>query len=200
LNILRHFVDKGEQAASISQASLFRFVEAERPTLLLDEFDQQSNVDDLLSLLNSGHERHGAAIRMVPKGNDYIPKRFSTFCPKIIAMIGKPKDTLVDRSIVVMMQRKKPQDRVERFNQDMKKSFEVIKRKLTRWRENLSDRLPEVAPLSTNNDREADNWLPLLTIAEIAGSEWPQRALEAAKALSKDIEDDSVKIQLLLDI
>ena len=93
LNMLRDMVDKGLQAASVSPAALFRVVEAERPTLLLDEFDQQTNADDLLNLLNSGHERNGAAIRLVLKGKEYVHKSFSTFCPKVIAMIGKPKDT-----------------------------------------------------------------------------------------------------------
>ena len=115
-------------------------------------------------------------------------------------MIGKPKDTLVDRSIVVTMQRKKPQDTVERFGQDIRKSLELVRRKLDRWRNDLPERLPEVEPLQTNNDREADNWMPLLTIAEMAGDTWPQRAREAAKALSKDVEDDSVKIQVLQDV
>jgi len=71
---------------------------------------------------------------------------------------------------------------------------------LARWKADLPDRLPEVEPLNTNNDREADNWMPLFTIAEMASGTWPQRAREAAKDLSKDVEDDSVKIQLLQDI
>ena len=199
LGILRHLVKKGLQAASISPAALFRVVELERPTLLLDEFDQQANVDDFLNLLNSGHERSGAAIRLIPKDKDFVPRSFSTFCPKIIAMIGKPKDTLVDRSIVVAMQRKKPQDALERITPDVTRTLRVHQQKLARWSADVGE-LPDVEPLNTTNDREADNWLPLLTVAEMAGGDWVKRARDAAKVLSKDVEDDSVKIQLLQDI
>ncbi len=201
LGILRNLVNNGLQAASISAAALFRVVEAERPTLLLDEFDQQTNTDDLLNLLNSGHERSGASIRLVPQGKEYVHRSFSTFCPKIIAMIGKPKETLIDRSIVINMQRKKPRDTIERLDSNVMQILEKLQRKLARWRDDLEDRLPEVKPFSTNNnDREADNWIPLLVVAEIAAGQWQERARHAAKALSKYVEDDSVKIQLLQDI
>lgn len=199
LGIIRHLVERPMQAASISAAALFRTVEARRPTLLLDEFDQHDRESELHYLLNSGHERSGAAIRLVPKGNDYIDKSFSTFCPKVIAMIGKPKDTLVDRSIAVPMQRRRPSDRIKRLDDEAKQALQTLQRKLARWKADTTE-LPEVEPLNTDNDRLADNWLPLLTVAEMAGEEWPELARQAASILSKDVEDDSIKIQLLQDI
>jgi hypothetical protein len=51
-------------------------------------------------------------------------------------------------------------------------------------------------------DRSADNWRPLLAIADLAGGEWPQRARRAAVALSSDAAEDrdSVREELLGDI
>ena len=51
-------------------------------------------------------------------------------------------------------------------------------------------------------NRKADNWRPLLSIADIAGGEWPARARTAAAALSGSDADDaeSLKVQLLVDI
>jgi Protein of unknown function (DUF3631) len=39
------------------------------------------------------------------------------------------------------------------------------------------------------NDRAADNWRPLLTIADHCGGTWPKRAREAARALSADADE-----------
>ena len=52
------------------------------------------------------------------------------------------------------------------------------------------------------HDRAADNWRPLLAIADLAGGLWPDRAREAAKALSgvTDDADQDVRILLLSDI
>jgi hypothetical protein len=46
----------------------------------------------------------------------------------------------------------------------------------------------------------ADNWAPLLAIADVAGGEWPQRARRALQAIQRTVEDDSVRVQLLADI
>ena len=39
--------------------------------------------------------------------------------------------------------------------------------------------------------RAADNWRPLLAIADLAGAEWPERARRIAVKLSGRLEDDS---------
>ncbi len=51
-------------------------------------------------------------------------------------------------------------------------------------------------------NRKADNWRPLLAIADAAGGEWPARARTAAVALSLSDTDEaeSMKVQLLVDI
>jgi Protein of unknown function (DUF3631) len=50
------------------------------------------------------------------------------------------------------------------------------------------------------NDRAADNWRPLLAIADLAGGEWPKQAREAACALSGDGHEAISDIELLRDI
>ena len=64
----------------------------------------------------------------------------------------------------------------------------------------LSDVDPTMPPGIFN--RTADNWRPLLAIADIVGGEWPVRARTAAVALSGSDADDaeSMKVQLLVDI
>src|SRR5262249_43822476 len=63
----------------------------------------------------------------------------------------------------------------------------------------LIDPDPEVP--EALNDRAADNWRPLLAIADLAGGEWPDRARAAALTLSGEgLEDDAIGVQLLRDI
>ncbi len=51
------------------------------------------------------------------------------------------------------------------------------------------------------HDRAADNWEPLLSIANLAGDKWPEIARKAAVELSLyEIDEDSIKVQLLADI
>jgi putative DNA primase/helicase len=51
------------------------------------------------------------------------------------------------------------------------------------------------------NDRAADNWRPLLAVADRAGGEWPVRTPDAALVLSGDpVDGGSIRTQLLADI
>lgn len=49
----------------------------------------------------------------------------------------------------------------------------------------------------TLNDRAADIWPPLITIADLAGGKRPDIARRAALELSADTEDDSINVKLL---
>jgi hypothetical protein len=51
----------------------------------------------------------------------------------------------------------------------------------------------------TNNDRMTDNWMPLLTIAEIAGGNWPELMRKSMLGMF-DGTDDSIGPKLLKDI
>jgi hypothetical protein len=51
------------------------------------------------------------------------------------------------------------------------------------------------------SNRTADNWLPVLAVADAIGGDWPKKARAAALALERgEIHDDDVAIRLLADI
>jgi len=50
------------------------------------------------------------------------------------------------------------------------------------------------------NDRAADNWRPLLAIAEAAGGEWPALAHRAAVAISCDTEPADIRELFARDV
>jgi putative DNA primase/helicase len=191
-------------ASNISAASLYRVVEKYRPTLLIDEADTfLAKNDELRGVINSGHRRSSAFVLRCD-GDNSEPKSFSTWCPKAIALIGKLADTLEDRSIQIRMKRKTADDSVQRLRSDQViKETEPLKRQIARWSKDNASKVKNSEPTvpDTLHDRAADNWRPLLAIAEAAGGTWPALAREAAEALSSSGDGDaSVRVQLLRDI
>jgi putative DNA primase/helicase len=62
----------------------------------------------------------------------------------------------------------------------------------------LTDPDPEIP--DALNDRAADNWRPLLAIADIASDDWARRARDAACTLSGEGHDvPSISVELLTD-
>jgi hypothetical protein len=160
--------------------------------------------EELRGILNSGHTKAAAhVIRNVEIGGEHKPRRFSTWAPKAIATIRSLADTLEDRSIIIMLQRKAPGAKVERLRKRDSEDFATLRRRAARWAADNLDKLADPDPRVPDvlNDRAADNWRPLLAIADIAGGEWSKQAREAACALSGDGHDvTSVNVELLADI
>ena len=143
-------------------------------------------------ILNSGHTRAAAyVIRSVETNGDHKPKRFSTWTPKAIAAIGELADTLRDRAVILQLQRKPRTAKVARLRKRDCEEFALLRRKAARWAADNFDKLrdPEPEIPDSLDDRAADNWRPLLPIADLAGDAWPRRAREAACLLSGEGHD-----------
>src|SRR5262249_2024259 len=98
--------------SNISPAAIFRYVDMHHPTLVIDEGDTffKEN-EEARGILNSGHTRDAAfVIRCV--GDNSEPRKFSTWAAKAIASIGKIAATLQDRSIIIDLKRKRPDEKV----------------------------------------------------------------------------------------
>jgi putative DNA primase/helicase len=192
-------------AANITPAAVFRSIDKYHPTLLCDEADTYfGNSPELRGIVNSGHTR-GSAFVVRSVGDDHETAIFSTWCAKAIARIGGQADTLADRSITVKLRRRRPDEPVVQLREDrLEREGEPIRRQAARWVADNIDRLREhnADVPAQLDDRAADNWRPLLAIADVLGGEWPARAREAAVALSGVADDDrsSHGTRLLADI
>ena len=191
----------------VTPAVLARKIDAECPTLLLDETDaafgsDREYAETLRGILNTGHRRGGKSSVCFGQGANITYKDLSTFCPKAIAGIGKLPDTVADRSIAIVLKRRTAAETVERFRRRKAESDAApLRERLSTWASTLQ--LHDVEPSVPDelDDRAADCWEPLLAIADAAGGEWPQRAREAAVALSGGGRDDaSLGVRLLTDI
>lgn len=204
LKVLGTLVPRSLPAASISPAALFRGVEKFRPTLLLDEADTAfRESEELRAVVNAAHDRAGA-VTLRTVGDTHEPRAFSTWCAKAIALIGKLPGTLADRAIVVPMRRRRREEPIERLRLDRLSEIEPLRRQAWRWAQDHLGALREVDPdVPTElHDRAADNWRPLLAIADAVGGRWPSEARKAALLLSggDDGDEDAPAVLLLADL
>jgi putative DNA primase/helicase len=187
MNLIGQLVPRPRQTANITSAALYRVIEAESPTLLIDEADTFLDLHrELLGVLNSGHNRSSA---FVMRADSKAPGGVSTltvWCPKVIAMIGTLRSTLEDRSIKIPLFRKARCEHVERFNPFSDCEVSNLREGAASWASSCGNIVETSDPEIPQelNDRAADNWRGLLAIADAAGAEWAERARRAAVALS----------------
>jgi putative DNA primase/helicase len=200
LDIVGELVAKPLPTSNATTAAVFRTVEMASPTLLIDEADTfLKDNEELRGILNAGHRRGGNIIRTV--GEDHQPRQFSTWAPAAIAMIGRLPDTLEDRSVSISLRRKKPKERVQQFRSDRCPDLKNIARKIARWMADNQEVLAVADPdTGTLFNRPADNWRPLLAVADLAGGEWPSRARGVAETAEFTKQDQSSRSMVLGDI
>jgi hypothetical protein len=210
LDCLEPIVPKVWRAISPSEAVLFRKIDRDKPTLLLDETDtlfSNGNADRgelLRSLLNAGFERGAKVPRCIDKGREVHD--FAVFCPKAFAGIGSLPDTVTDRCIPVQLKKKRREESVQRFRRrEVEPIATPIRERLEDWArcEDTISGLTPARPLIPDelSDRQGDICEPLLAIADAAGDAWPQRARDALVELcTSDAQEESVNVKLLSDI
>jgi putative DNA primase/helicase len=137
-------------------------------------------------VLDAGDRRDGAVIRLV--GDSHEPRQFSVWALVALAAIGRLPGTIEDRSIIVTLRRRRPDEEIASLRRGRALELEALARKAVRWAadhpEDIASADPEM-PAGIHN-RAADNWHPLLVIADLAGGEWPERARQTAIELSRE--------------
>lgn len=188
LEVIDMLVCEPLQTASISAAALFRIVSVGSVTLLIDEVDSVFSArgkgrEDLRGLLNAGYRRGSCVTRVCGAGVE----RYPVFAPVALAGIGRLPDTVQDRSIVIKLKRRSTGEEVAKLRRrEADADAFTLKSAITRWAAAnvaaLSVAVPKVP--EELGDRAADVWEPLIAIADRSGSEWANRARDAAIALS----------------
>jgi putative DNA primase/helicase len=194
LGVLRFLVPKPFVSVEPTGPSVYRTVDREHPTLIIDEADDLFyRKSDLRAIVNAGWSR---GTRIPRQGRWYDP-----FCPKILGILGKTKlpRTIASRSIILRMWPKKPEEKAEDFAYADDPEFSTLRRKLARWAaDNVSiiKALKPPQPPGFNN-RLSANWKSPLQIAQHAGGGWPDQARRSAIHLSRTPYEPSIGVQLL---
>ena len=203
LDVLACLVRKPIKTENLSTAVLFRAVDKYGPTLLIDEIDTfLRDNDELRGCLNAGHAKGGKHLRCDGDNNDI--KAFKTFAPAALAGIGKIPPTLADRSIPIILQKRRADEPVENFREGRAQHLRDCASQIARWVQDHEIELRAAEPELPGDvmNRLADNWRPLVSIADAAGGDWPDRARNALAQLTHrdDDEGESIRVQLLADI
>ena len=189
------------RTCNISESALFREVADSHPTLLWDETDSifgnrktsEAN-ENKRALLNAGYERGIKAIRMERSGGGFNKISYDPFCPKILAGIGRLPDTIVDRSIPILIHRKLQTQPCQKYRRQDRTNAKPLHDALETWSKDaellktLRERQPQMPESLT--DRQEDIWEPLLTIADTIGGEVPELARAAAQTLCANHDDE----------
>ena len=169
--------------SNMSEAAIYRCIEREKPTLLMDEADTfLVNNKSMNGILNSGYKRKMGFVERV--GKNGVGIKMTTFCPKAIAMIGEMPETLKDRSIHIRLERKSPDEKVLPVPEQGPDELSLLCSRLVRWVADNSTAVAQFKPeaLGLNSDRAEDNAKPLLAIAATMGGNWLERAQGAFEA------------------
>jgi putative DNA primase/helicase len=206
LDTISHLVPKPLFVGHTTASALFRAIELVRPTLLLDEADSfLAGNEELRGIINLGHRRDGAVMRSV--GENFETRLFSVWAPMAIAAIGRVQETIEDRSIIIPLRRRRPDELVESFratDQAVIAPLQRMRRQAARWCADHAEELRKARPEMPAGiyNRAADNWHPPLAIADVAGGGWPDLARRIAGMMVAAASDDdaSIRVVLLADI
>jgi 5S rRNA maturation endonuclease (ribonuclease M5) len=192
LEVAEHLAARAWMLVEPSEAAMFRKIERDHPTLLLDEVDalwgaKADGREGLRALLNAGYRRGATVPRVVGDGAGMTVQDFGVYGPKALAgLAGRLPRTIASRSIPIRLQRRAKGETVRRFRAKRAAAeLAPLRLRLAAWVKLVTSELeaadPEIPELLS--DRQADCWEALLAIADAAGGDWPKRARVAAVTL-----------------
>ncbi|WP_435812789.1 DUF3631 domain-containing protein [Streptomyces mirabilis] len=208
LDVLHETVHKPIMTVNMSTAVLFRVIGKVPRTILVDEADtifgpKAGENEELRGLLNAGHQRNRPAWRI--SGPEHEPTPYPTFAMAALAAIGDLPDTIMDRAVVLRMQKRKPGEKVTPFRSRYAvPELNALRDKLAAWLTPLHATAARLVPTMPVEDRAADTWEPLVIVADMGGGHWPASARAACVAMTRNevVQDEqsSLKTRLLRDI
>lgn len=185
LRLLELLSYKSYPTGNCSAAVLYKIIEKEQPTILIDEADSFFNGNnDIRNIINSGFQKKFGVARSCGKNFEDI-KTYNVFAMMAIASIKNLPDTIMDRSIKINMRRRLPTEKIESLREQyVKEEFETIKRKCRRFMSDNGKQAGEyiMEPVNGLSDRACDVWEGLVGIASIFCDE--QRVIKTAEEIS----------------
>jgi len=212
LELLSKLCNRAWLVITPSEATIFRKISSDHPTLLLDEVDTIFNPkamaaghhEGLRALFNSGHRKGVPVARAADFGAKLV--EFDVFCPKVLSGIGALPDTIADRSIPIRMQRRTANEPLDPFKQ------RYIAEPCQKLVDKIIDKSIEIAgPMSNGkypdmpdelSDRMSEGCEPLIHIADYLGCGEPaRRAIVVLCAVEDRVDEHStMRLRLLRDL
>jgi hypothetical protein len=200
LDLIEALCARPLKSDNITAAGIYHAVDSEHPTLLIDEADNLGLAGNgaLRAVLNSGHRKGGNITRYHHGG----ARAFSTFSPVAVAAIGTLSLPITHRSIVIHMERHDgwcDLKRLDKDDADTKADLDIAYRMIFKWAREAELSSDPPIPAQLRN-RQADNWRPLVAIADAFSADWGRQAREAAVTFAGEHQDEDAVVILLRDI
>ena len=171
LEIMYYLAFNAEITANASPSSVFRLIEANLSTVLIDEGETLSGRErdkELIYLLNAGYKKSGVVTR-VNKDTHQIEK-FQVYSPKAVAAINPLDSTLQSRFIIVNMIKTGNKDKGNIRVSDRSADWGKLRNSLYRFALicglDVSEIFEKSEKIQLLNCRNNELWSPLLAIAE----------------------------------
>ncbi|MBN1385388.1 hypothetical protein JW968_00230 [Candidatus Woesearchaeota archaeon] len=201
-------------------ATIFRFVERNRPTLYLDEAeklftrDKKGNLlnSEIVELCNSGWQKGGKVPRLEKRGEKFVSIMHDAYCPKQFASIKGLEGALQDRCITEIFIKSPEKDkRGDSWPTDKDPDFKTIRDNLypfalLHWKQvdayYSSDQFGIKKEFKLTN-RDWQIWKPILCIAKLISKELYlemgqfAEELTESKNITNDLSPDSWDYKIL---
>jgi len=213
LGVLRGLCAQPWWASGVPSSTLTRKIIADRPTVLLDNWHttfRGSDKQQITGFLLTGCRNFQPFSLMEGSSRSgFCTREVEVFCPKAFAGMSSLPPTLAQRSIPIVLQRRKPHQIVSPvvalLHQDITRPF-------TSWMEDWArDHLLEVRNNTIDTDHgksllglsphQQDSAQALLGLAETIGGHWLQKARVALLNIFREqAEKEASSVQLLSDV
>jgi hypothetical protein len=194
LELLEKVCAGPRRITAVTAAALFRIIQKESPTLLIDEaeviFGRDERAQAVRAIAHTGYKAGATVPRC--SGDDHEVEFFDVFCPKAFAAIGGLRGPLGDRCIIMRLQ-KVPKGIVLSPCREniLDQECEPIRKVLEAYSVQFDEQLkalyanePREGYWLSLTGREGELWTPLLMHARLAGKEVEAEALEVALRFS----------------
>lgn len=193
---------------SATESVLFRTIQDQKPTLLIDEYHRaiknEMSGNAIISILESGYEKDGVVPRMEPGPDGTFKKvEFEVYCPK--AIVTREPVEADDKGIKITVPKVTGDVLYSKRKIELERDpfFETIRRDIMEWIvHNDTDVLKAYKtsePTYKLGGRDFQVWAPILAIAKIA---FPNRYNElfkfAEKSVTNKLSNDTEKETVVL--
>lgn len=201
-----------DSSGNPTPATIYRTLEGNQGTVGFDEMEQSDKLTEgeklINQILNSSAGRRAYVTRLErnEQTNKWEAKKFNIFCPKIAANISGVNSTSLSRFIPINLLRtkgKKGNTNPERYKEE--EGFEQCRETayflmLGHWKE-LRDIYEGMRTVEGLRNRDADNFRPLLSVAQWISPEVYQAVLQYASTyqeIQKNQSDSNESMLLAL--
>jgi flavodoxin len=199
LEVVSRLAFNAQLTSNATPSAIFRIIEANQATILIDEGEMLSSREDsqeLRLILNAGYRRNNPVSRTNKETHEI--QWFDTFSPKMIAAINPLDSTLRSRCLQVTMVRTANKEKGNKQITDNTTCWVALRDGLYRYALQCMPEVKEILEYDEDVNilecRQNELWKPLLAIAKHLNLYVTSTVFEELKerALEENVEEDTL--------